>query len=46
MVSEKKAALDVITSRMKSLNQFTLYLCDNKILAQKKSDLWISQKSV
>ena len=30
MVSEKKAALDVITSRMKSLNQFTLYLCDNK----------------
>ncbi len=30
MVSEKKAALDVITSRIKSLNQFTLYLCDNR----------------
>lgn len=30
MVSEKKAALDVLTSRVNSLSQFTLYLCDNK----------------
>ncbi|MGL5357955.1 MAG: AAA domain-containing protein [Metamycoplasmataceae bacterium] len=29
MASEKKAALDVLTSRMNSLSQFTLYLCDN-----------------
>lgn len=30
MVSEKKAALDVLTSRINSLSQFTLYLCDNR----------------
>ncbi|MBD5423044.1 MAG: DUF4011 domain-containing protein [Mycoplasma sp.] len=30
MVSEKKAALDVIINRIKTLNQFTLYLCDNR----------------
>lgn len=30
MVSEKKAALDVLTNRIKSLSQFTLYLCDNR----------------
>lgn len=30
MVSEKKAALDVITNRIKSLAQFTLYLCDTR----------------
>lgn len=30
MVSEKKAALDVLTSRIGSLSQFALYICDNK----------------
>lgn len=30
MVSEKKAALDVLTNRIKSLAQFALYLCDNR----------------
>ncbi|MGL5617452.1 MAG: AAA domain-containing protein [Metamycoplasmataceae bacterium] len=30
MVSEKRAALDVLTSRINSLSQFTLYLCDNR----------------
>ncbi len=30
MVSEKKAALDVLTDRLKSLSQFTLYLCDTR----------------
>ncbi|MGL4343324.1 MAG: AAA domain-containing protein [Metamycoplasmataceae bacterium] len=30
MVSEKKAALDVLTSRINSLSQFALYLCDNR----------------
>lgn len=30
MVSEKKAALDVLTNRINSLSQFTLYLCDNR----------------
>ncbi len=30
MVSEKKAALDVLTNRIKSLSQFTLYLCDTR----------------
>lgn len=30
MVSEKKAALDVLTNRIKSLSQFMLYLCENR----------------
>ncbi len=30
MVSEKKAALDVLTDRLKSISQFALYLCDNR----------------
>lgn len=31
MVSEKKAALDVLTERMNSLSQFTLYLFDSQL---------------
>lgn len=30
MVSEKKAALDVLTDRLKSISQFALYLCENR----------------